>query len=445
MATRTVDAEARVEFVLRTVEERDVHFVRLWFVDVLGMLKSLAIPAAELSQAFAEGVGFDGSAIDGFARIQESDMLLRPDPETFQVLPWRMEQLVARIFCDIETPDGKPFAGDPRGVLKRSLNRAAELGYSFYAGPEIEFFLFSSHENPEPLDNGSYFDLTPLDVGGEFRRRVISYLERMGVPVKESHHEVAASQHEIDLQHADALTTSDAITTFRLTVKEVAQEVGCYATFMPKPLQGTWGSGMHTHFSLFEGNENAFWDATHASSLSPVGQSFLAGVLAHAPAITAIACPLVNSYKRLTPGFEAPTQISWGRRNRSALVRIPGTKPWKAEAARIEYRGLDPSANPYLSFALILAAGVEGIAEGRELPPEAAEEDDSPADASTLGLPSLPRDLGEALEQMRSSELMRSALGDHVFRWYLANKQAEWQEYQSVVSEWEVRRYLPRY
>jgi glutamine synthetase len=441
------EAEVKVQFVLRMVEERSIHFIRLWFVDVLGALKSLAIPAAELPQAFSEGVGFDGSAIDGFARTHESDMLLRPDPETFQILPWRPEQSVARMFCDVLTPDGQPFPGDPRQVLKRNLDRARELGYSFYAGPEIEFFLFSSASRPEPLDSGTYFDLTPLDVGSEFRRQVVGYLEAVGIPVKESHHEVAVSQHEIDLQYADALATGDAITTFRLAVKEVAQEVGYYATFMPKPLQGAWGSGMHTHFSLFEGNRNAFYDSGEDLHLSKIGRAFVAGLLRRAREITAITCPLVNSYKRLVPGYEAPVYVSWGRRNRSALVRVPGTKPWKEDAARVEYRALDPSVNPYLAFSVILAAGLEGISEGHELPPEATEDiPQMPDDArQALGIPSLPTDLHEALEEMRSSSLVREALGEHLFDWYLANKKAEWEEYRSFVSEWELERYLARY
>ena len=443
----TSEAEARISFVLRTVEERGIHFIRLWFVDVLGMLKSMAFPAAELPQAFLEGVGFDGSSIDGFARVQEADMLLRPDPETFQILPWRPETLVARMFCDVLTPEGTSFPGDPRQVLKRNLSRASELGYSFYAGPEIEFFLFASSGKPELLDAGTYFDLTPLDIGSEFRRRVIAYLEAVGIPVKESHHEVAASQHEIDLQHADALATADAITTFRLAVKEVAQESGYYASFMPKPLASQWGSGMHTHFSLFQGNRNAFFEASSESRLSKVGQAFVAGILRHAREITAITNPLVNSYKRLVPGFEAPTALTWGIRNRSALVRVPGTKPWKEEAARIEYRALDPSANPYLAFSVILAAGLEGIANGYEL--EAERSDDvnamSELERRGHGIASLPGDLHEALEEMSTSSLVRTALGEHVFDWYLANKRAEWDEYRSFVSEWELERYLPRY
>jgi glutamine synthetase len=441
------EAEARISFVLRTVEERGIHFIRLWFVDVLGMLKSLAFPAAELPQAFLEGVGFDGSAIDGFARVQESDMLLKPDPETFQILPWRPETLEARVFCDVLTPEGSAFPGDPRQVLKRQLGRASELGYSFYAGPEIEFFLFASSKRPEPLDAGTYFDLTPLDSGSEFRRRVIAYLEAVGVPVKESHHEVAGSQHEIDLQYADGLATADAITTFRLAVKEVAQESGYYATFMPKPLESTWGSGMHTHFSMFQGSRNAFYDATSDAHLSKVGQAFVAGLLRHAREMTAITNPLVNSYKRLVPGFEAPVSVCWGLRNRSALVRVPGTKPWKEDAARVEYRALDPSTNPYLAFSVILAAGLEGIAEGYELGPEAADNiNEMPrAERKRLGIDSLPGDLNEALDQMEGSALVRKALGDHVFDWYLANKRAEWEGYRSAVSEWELERYLPRY
>jgi glutamine synthetase len=439
------EAEARIAFVLRTVEERGIHFIRLWFVDVLGALKSLAFPAAELPQAFVEGVGFDGSAIDGFARVQEADMLLRPDPETFQILPWRTETLVARMFCDVLTPDGSAFPGDPRQVLKRNLNRASELGYSFYAGPEIEFFLFASSKRPKPLDAGTYFDLTPLDSGSEFRRRVIAYLEAVGIPVKESHHEVAGSQHEIDLTHADALATADSITTFRLAVKEVAQESGYYASFMPKPLQHAWGSGMHTHFSLFQGNRNAFHDG--GGHLSKVGQAFVAGLLHHAREITAVTNPLVNSYKRLVPGYEAPINVDWGVRDRSALIRVPGTKPWKEDAARIEYRALDPSANPYLAFSVILAAGLQGVAESYELPPEAPDDVNAMTAArrAELGIASLPADLREALDEMAGSSLVRQALGEHVFDWYLANKREEWNEFRATVSKWELDRYLQRY
>ncbi len=438
--------KAETEYVLRTVEERGIRFIRLWFTDVLGFLKSFSIPAEELEVAFEEGVGFDGSTVDGFARVQESDMVARPDPATFQILPWRPEvQGVARMFCDIYTPDGVPFEGDPRHVLRRNLARAAEMGFTFYAGPELEFFLFKDSTGCEPLDHGSYFDLTPLDVASEFRRRTILYLEQLGIPVKESHHEVAASQHEIDLRHTDALTMADSIMTFRLTVKEVAQEFGIYATFMPKPIQGAWGSGMHTHFSLFEGERNAFWDPSDPYHLSKVAKSFIAGLLVHAREITAVTNQWVNSYKRLVPGYEAPVYVCWGRQNRSALVRVPMTKPKKEASCRIELRSPDPACNPYLCFAVVLAAGLKGIREGYELPPEATDNiyDMTPSERRAIGIQELPRDLGEAIEVMEGSELVADALGEHVFQWFITNKRKEWEEYRSVVTEYEIARYLP--
>jgi glutamine synthetase len=433
-------------YVLRTVEERDVRFVRLWFTDVLGFLKSFAIPSEELEVAFEEGVGFDGSAIEGFARVQEADMIAKPDPTTFQILPWRPEsQGVARMFCDICNPDDTPFEGDPRWVLRRNLQRAQELGFTFYANAEIEFFLFGSSENPEPLDRGSYFDLTPQDVGSEFRRHTIHYLEQMGISVHSSHHEVAPSQHEIDLRFADALTMADNIMTFRLAVKEVAQEHGVYATFMPKPLEGEWGSGMHTHMSLFEGDRNAFFDAADEYHLSKTARSFIAGILAHAREMAAVTNQWVNSYKRLIPGYEAPVFVVWGRRNRSALVRVPTAKPQKEASTRIEYRAPDPATNPYLFLAVALAAGLDGIERELELPPEA--QDDiyamSEGERRALGLESLPDTLEDALHLMESSELVAEALGEHVFEWFLRNKREEWEEYKAYVTPFELSRYLP--
>ena len=434
-------------FVLRTVEEREIRFVRLWFTDVLGFLKSFSIPAQELPEALEEGVGFDGSAIDGFARVQEADMIARPDASTFQVLPWRPDVPgVARMFCDIHTPDGPPFAGDPRLVLRRVVSRAADLGFSFYVGPEIEFFLFDGPTDPKPLDVGSYFDLTPLDIGSDFRQRAITYLEDVGIPVKDSHHEVAASQHEIDLRHTDAIAMSDAIMTCRLVVKEVARELGVYATFMPKPIQGAFGSGMHTHVSLFEGDRNAFFDPTGEHSLSKVARCFIAGLLRHARAITAVTNQWTNSYKRLVPGYEAPVHVGWGARNRSALIRVPLTKPHKEAACRIEYRAPDPACNPYLSFALILAAGLDGIDREDELPPEMTDDVWSMGDAERIGrgIPVLPESLPEALVEMGSSELVREVLGEHLFEWFIANKRAEWDEYRTYVTGLELERNLPR-
>ena len=434
-------------FVLRTVQEREIRFIRLWFTDVLGFLKSFAIPAEELPEALEEGTGFDGSAIDGFARVQEADMVAHPDPSTFQLLPWRPDQPgVARMFCDIRRPDGEDFEGDPRGVLRRAISRASDLGFSFYVGPEIEFFLFPDSSTPEPLDVGSYFDLTPLDVGSDFRRRTITYLEELGVPVKDSHHEVAASQHEVDLRHADALTMADSVMTFRLVVKEVAQELNVYATFMPKPIQGAWGSGMHTHVSLFEGERNAFFDPTDPHYLSKTAQRFMAGLLHHAREISAVTNQWVNSYKRLVPGYEAPVYVCWGVRNRSALVRVPLTKPGKEVACRIEYRAPDPACNPYLAYALMLAAGLRGIEEERDLPPEATDDIYGMTEVERwdAGIPALPESLPEAIAEMQRSELVREVLGEHLFAWFIANKRAEWNEHRSYVTGLELERNLPR-
>ena len=434
------------EYVLRTVEERDIRFIRLWFTDVLGYLKSVAITSAELENAFTEGIGFDGSSIDGFARRQESDMLAVPDAATFQVLPWRPESSgVARMFCDILTPDGQPFQADPRAVLRRNLQRAAEKGFTFYVHPEMEFFLFNAADDPTPLDNGSYFDMTPLDIQQDFRRQAINTLEKMGISVEYSHHEVAPSQHEIDLRYADALTMADNIMTFRLVVKETALARGIYATFMPKPLEDEWGSAMHLHLSLFEGDNNAFHDPGDAYHLSKAAKGFIAGLLHHAREITAVTNQWINSYKRLVPGFEAPVYVSWGRNNRSALVRVPMYKPRKDASTRIEYRAPDPSANPYLALSVILAAGMKGIDEGYELPDET--EDDiyemTPAERAAANIRSLPQSLGEALAEMESSELVAEALGEHLFEYFLANKRREWDHYARHVTEFERERYLP--
>ena len=441
------------EYVLRTVEERDVRFIRLWFTDVLGFLKSVAITASELENAFSEGIGFDGSSIDGFARVQEADMLVVPDASTFQVLPWRPEsQGVARMFCDIITPDGQPFAADPRYVLKRTLARAAEMGFTFYVHPEMEFFLFEDAKGTVPLDDGSYFDMTPLDVQQDFRRQAINMLERMGISVEFSHHEVAPSQHEIDLRYADALTMADNVMTFRLVVKETALQRGIYATFMPKPMEKEWGSAMHLHLSLFEGDTNAFHDPGDAYRLSPTAKAFTAGLLRHAREITAVTNQWVNSYKRLTsrlhgplPSGEAPVFVSWGQSNRSALIRVPMYKPRKGTSTRIEYRSPDPACNPYLAFALILAAGLKGIEEGYELPEESEDNtfELTAAERAASGIERLPSSLGEALSLMESSELVAETLGEHLFSHLLANKHREWDEYSSHVTAFELDRYLP--
>jgi glutamine synthetase len=423
------------EFVLRTIEERNIRFIRLWFSDVLGTLKSVAIAPAELENAFDEGIGFDGSAIEGFARITESDMLAKPDPATFSILPWRTEAPgAARMFCDITMPDGSPSHSDPRNVLRRTLDKAAKMGYTCYTHPEIEFFLFKSQPEkgiaPVPVDQGGYFDHTPAVVGHDFRRQAITLLEAMGISVEFSHHEGAPGQQEIDLRYADALSTADNIMTFRHVIKEVALEQGFYASFMPKPFTDHPGSGMHTHVSLFEGEKNAFFDASAEFNLSKTGRSFIAGILKHAAEMTAITNQWVNSYKRLQGGGEAPALINWGQSDRGALVRIPMYKPNKENSTRIELRSLDSACNPYLAFAVMLAAGLKGIEDGYVLEPSS---DPAP----------LPANLHEAIVAMESSELIRQTLGEHVFEFVLRNKRAEWQDYRRQVSAYELDRYLP--
>ncbi len=433
------------EYVLKTVEERGVKFIRLWFTDVLGFLKSIAITSQELEGAFTEGMGFDGSAIEGFSRIQEADMVAKPDPSTFQIIPWKSEGHVARMFCDVYDPDGTPFEGDPRHVLKRQLERVAQLGFAFYVGPELEYFYFKSSAGTEFLDRGGYFDLTPSDVASDFRRRTVEYLEAMGIPVESVHHEVAPSQHEIDLRYGDALSMADSIMTYRLTVKEAAQEFGVYATFMPKPVGGVDGSGMHTHMSLFEGDRNAFFDATDEHHLSKVGKAYIAGILTHAKEITLVTNQWVNSFKRLVPGYEAPTYICWARRNRSALVRVPMYTPGREQTTRIEFRSPDPACNPYLAFAVMLAAGLAGIENEYDLPPEASNNiyEMSEEERRAAGIESLPEDLFEAIQIAERSDLVRETLGDHVFEYLIRNKRQEWDGYKAYVTPYEIERYLP--
>jgi glutamine synthetase len=444
--------ERQQDYVLRTVEERGIRLVWLWFTDVLGFLKSFAVTSEELEQAFDEGIGFDGSAIEGFARVQESDMLARPDAGTFQIMPTQNQEDigVARVFCDIYTPDGRPFWGDPRYVLRRNLEKAAERGFTFYVHPEMEFFLFKSVEDPTPIDVGGYFDLTPRGETQELRRDTIGILEQMGIPVEFSHHEVAPSQHEIDLRHADALTMADSVMTYRLVVKEMAASRGMYATFMPKPHTDLPGSGMHTHMSLFEGDQNAFHDSADEYHLSKVAKAFIAGLLRHAREITSVTNQWVNSYKRLTtgPGYpvaEAPVYVCWGRHNRSALIRVPMYKPRKEQSTRIEMRSPDPACNPYLAFSVILAAGLKGIDEGYELPDEATDNiyEMTDSDRRARGIQYLPSDLHESLKEMEASELVAESLGEEVFEYLLRNKHAEWDEYNAYVSPFERERYLP--
>ncbi len=433
------------EYVLKAVEDRGIRFVRLWFTDVLGFLKSITITAQELEGAFADGVGFDGSAIEGFSRIQEADMVALPDPSTFQPIPWKSEQGVARMFCDVHEPDGVPFDGDPRQVLKRQLARAADLGYTFYVGPELEYFYFPNSQSTEFLDRGGYFDETAAGAPPDLRKQTVDYLETMGIPVEAVHHEVAPSQHEIDLRYADALTMADAVMAYRLTVKEAAQEFGVYATFMPKPVEGVDGSGMHTHQSLFEGDRNAFFDPTDEIHLSKTAKAYIAGILRHAKEITLVTNQWVNSYKRLVPGYEAPVYLCWARRNRSALVRVPMYKPGKEKATRIEFRSPDPACNPYLAFAAMLAAGLKGIEEEYPLPAESSDNiyEMSEAERRAAGIDSLPEDLFEAIRVAEGSELLRETLGDHVVEYLIRNKREEWDAYKAHVTPFERSRYLP--
>jgi glutamine synthetase len=430
--------------VLAQVEEVGIRYVRLWFPDVLGFLKSFAVPVEELEKGFREGIGFDGSAIEGFARVEEADMLARPDPATFKVLPWTDEP-VGRFLCDITYPDGTPFEGDPRNVLKRNLDRAAEIGYSLVAGPEIEFFVSRSPERFEPVDHGGYFDLTTIESADDLRKRAVAVLEGLGVGVVMVHHEDAPSQYEIDLAPGDALAVADGIMTVRLVLKQVAREQGLYATFMPKPAPGIQGSGMHTHFQLLEGDRNALFDATDEARLSKVGRSFIAGLLEHAQALTAVTNQWVNSYKRLVPGFEAPVHVSWARRNRSALVRVPADRPDDERACRIEYRAADPACNPYLAFSVILAAGLDGVRRALEPPQEATDNlhSISKRERRAAGIRSLPDNLHDAIVEMERSELVAEALGEHVFEWFIRNKREEWDSYRAYVTPWEIERSFP--
>ena len=432
--------------VMDLIKQYDVKFVRFWFTDVLGQLKSFAVPVEELEVAFEEGIGFDGSSIKGFARIEESDMIAIPDPTTFAILPWRpKEKAVARMFCDIYKPDGKPYEGDPRYALKRNLEKMKEMGFTnFYLGPELEYFYFKNDQGTEILDRGSYFDY-PMDAAEDLRRETIFCLEQMGIRVEYSHHEVAPSQHEIDLRYADALEMADIVMTYRIVVKEVAKKYGLYATFMPKPIFGENGSGMHTHQSLFKGDKNAFFDPNDKYHLSDIAKKYIAGLLTHIKEITLVLNQWVNSYKRLVPGYEAPVYISWARRNRSALIRIPMYKPGKEKATRIELRSPDPACNPYLAFACMLRAGLEGIKKGYSLP-EPIEKDIfhmTEEERKSLGIDSLPGSLGEAISYAEKSDLLKDTLGEHIFNELIKNKKLEWDEYRIQVFPYEIKKYLP--
>ena len=437
---------AEREYVVRSARENDVKFVRLWFTDILGKLKGFAINVDDLEDAIEQGVGFDGSSIEGFARIDESDMRAFPDPTTFSLLPWRPRQnAVARMFCDIRTPWGETFQGDPRYVLKRNLERLAQLGFTYYVGPELEFFYLKNANTPEPLDYDGYFDQLSSQPASDLRRDTVLNLAEMGIPVKYSHHEVAHSQHEIDLQYTDALTMSDSVMAAKLVIKELAQLRGAYASFMPKPIPDVNGSGMHTHQSLFQGDRDAFYEAEDEHHLSLVGRRFIAGLIRHAPEITLVTNQWVNSYKRLVPGYEAPVYISWAHINRSDLIRVPAYKPGYESSMRVEYRAPDSACNPYLAFSVMLAAGLKGIEEEYPVPPpvEGNVFAMAPEEREARGIQTLPGSLGEAIGLAENSELVHNALGDHVFSSFIQNKRIEWEEYRSRVTDYEIARYLP--
>ncbi len=443
----TKSKEESKQYVLKMAEQHDVKFIKLWFTDILGMLKSFAITVEELEGALTDGVGFDGSSIAGFARIDESDMVAMPDPDTFQFLPWRPKEhaAVARMFCDIVRPGGEPFEGDPRLVLKKNLKRAADMGYTYYVGPELEYFYFKDSDCTEPLDKGGYFDMDPHDAAIDLRRETVLTLEEMGVAIDKSHHEVAISQHEIDMHYTDALTMADNVMTYRVVVKEIAIKHGVYATFMPKPVFGINGSGMHVHMSLFKGDTNVFFDKKGKYYLSKIALNVVAGLLKYAPEITAVTSQWVNSYKRLVPGYEAPVYISWATRNRSDLIRVPEYKPGFENATRFEIRSPDPACNPYLCFSVLLAAGLAGIEEGLQ-PPEPVKENVyhmSEENKKSLGIGTLPASLLEAIQLTEKSELVRKALGDHVFEAFIKNKKIEWDQYRTQVTDYELKRYFP--
>ncbi|NMB85941.1 MAG: Glutamine synthetase [Methanosaeta sp. PtaB.Bin018] len=432
--------------VFEAIDKYNVRFVRFWFTDILGFPKSFAVNTNELEGAFSEGMGFDGSSIEGFAQIHESDMVFKPDPSTFKIIPWRQqENAVARMFGDILNPDGSPYEGDPRQVLKRNLARLKDKGYTFYTGPELEFFYFKNENGTEILDKGGYFDLTTLDAASDLRRDTVLALDAMGIDVEFSHHEVAPSQHEIDLRYDDALAMADTVMTYKITVKEIAHRYGYHASFMPKPIFGQNGSGMHVHQSLFQGKKNIMYSAGDPFHLSDEGRCYIAGLLKHAPEITAVTNQWINSYKRLVPGYEAPVYICWARRNRSALVRVPMYKPGKEVATRVEFRSPDPGANPYLAFSVMLAAGLAGIANKYELsePQEKNIFHMTEKERIAAGIYSLPGSLNEAIQITEKSELVKEALGDHTFNAFIASKKAEWDAYRINITKWELDRYLP--
>ena len=442
-ATSSEDSRKRM---LARIEKEGIEFVLLWFTDIEGHLKSFAVTPSEIEAALDDGMGFDGSSITGFNAIEESDMVAIPDPETFQLMPWKEgETRVARMICDIVTPDGKPYEGDPRYVLRRALDRMASLGFdTFNVGPELEYFLFRDDKGTETLDEGGYFAMTTLDAASELRQETVRALEGMGIPIEYVHHEVGPSQHEIDMRFSDALSMADHTVTYRLIVKEIAKKAGYHATFMPKPIFGENGSGMHTHQSLFKDGRNAFFDGEDEWNLSDAGKAFIAGQLRHAREISAVFAQWVNSYKRLVPGYEAPVYVAWSRRNRSALIRIPLYKPGAEQATRAEIRCPDPACNPYLTFATLLHAGLEGIEQGYELPDpmETNLYHLTPEQRKERGIVSLPETLGEAIDALAESDLARKALGPHIFDRYVELKRGEWDDYRVQLTDWELKKYL---
>jgi glutamine synthetase len=443
---RATSSEESRKRVLGRIGKEEIEFVLLWFTDIEGHLKSFAVTPSEIEAALDDGMGFDGSSITGFNAIEESDMVAIPDPETFQLMPWKAgETKVARMICDIVTPDGNPYEGDPRYVLRRALDRMAALGFdTFNVGPELEYFLFRDDKGTETLDEGGYFAMTTMDAASELRQETVRALESMGIPIEYVHHEVGPSQHEIDMRFSDALSMADHTVTYRLIVKEIAKKAGFHATFMPKPIFGENGSGMHTHQSLFKDGRNAFFDGDDDWNLSAAGKAFIAGQLRHARELSAVFAQWVNSYKRLVPGYEAPVYVAWSRRNRSALIRIPLYKPGAEQATRAEIRCPDPACNPYLTFAALLHAGLEGIERGYELPDpmETNLYHLTPEQRKERGIVSLPETLGEAVDELAGSELVRTALGPHIFDRYVELKRAEWDEYRVQLTEWELGKYL---
>jgi glutamine synthetase len=442
-----VDQE-QVKAVMNTIKQKDVKFIRIWFTDLLGRAKAFAITPEELDEAFSEGLGIDGSSILGFTDIERSDMVVYPDPGTFQILPWRpTEAAVARMFCDIVNPDGTPFAGDPRYILKRAVKKAADKGYKAYFGPELEYFYFKNDKCTEPLDQGGYFDLTTRDAATNLRRDTILALTSMGMRIEHSHHEVAPSQHEIDMRYMESVKMADAATTLRIVVKEIANKHGVYATFMPKPMYGVNGSGMHCHQSLFTGDKNAFFDPKNEYSLSETAFSYMGGLMKYAPEFCLVTNPLVNSYKRLVPGYEAPCYIAWAQRNRSAMIRVPMYKPGKEKATRFELRMPDPSCNVYLAFAVMLQAGLKGIEQKLKCPPPVEKNifHMSCEDRTGEGIGSVPGSLGEAIAAASKSSFLKEALGEHAYSKLLEVKTAEWDKYRIQVTDWELDNYLPIY